>query len=146
MAELASALDEKDDLEGKLNSLRRYRAEEFIRIGLHDIGGELELENVIAQLSDLAEACLDGALKISFQELEKSYGQMTGGSFAILGMGKLGGREIDYNSDLDLMPPRGPRVRAPHRGASIPMNITSGSGRNSSLSFQPLWQRESFTR
>ena len=103
VAELASALDEKDDLEGKLNSLRRYRAEEFIRIGLHDIGGELELENVIAQLSDLAEACLDGALKISFQELEKSYGQMTGGSFAILGMGKLGGREIDYNSDLDLI-------------------------------------------
>ncbi|MFQ5917558.1 MAG: bifunctional [glutamate--ammonia ligase]-adenylyl-L-tyrosine phosphorylase/[glutamate--ammonia-ligase] adenylyltransferase, partial [Candidatus Binatia bacterium] len=102
-SELTAAIEENDDLEGKLNSLRRYRAEEFIRIGLHDIGGELELEEVITQLSDLAEACLEGALRLCYQEMEMSYGRISEGRFAILGMGKLGGREIDYNSDLDLI-------------------------------------------
>ncbi|MEE9550081.1 MAG: bifunctional [glutamate--ammonia ligase]-adenylyl-L-tyrosine phosphorylase/[glutamate--ammonia-ligase] adenylyltransferase [Candidatus Binatia bacterium] len=101
--ELTATLEYNDDMEDKLNSLRRFRAEEFIRIGLHDIGGELGLEDVIAQLSDLADACLEGALRLSFQEMDRSYGRMSGGRFAILGMGKLGGSEIDYNSDLDLI-------------------------------------------
>jgi glutamate-ammonia-ligase adenylyltransferase len=101
--ELVTHLDEQDDLEDKLNSLRRYRAEEFIRIGLHDIGGELELEEVIEQLSDLADACLDGAVSVAFHEMEESHGQMPDGTFAIIAMGKLGGREINYHSDLDLI-------------------------------------------
>ncbi len=102
-AELQDALAEAGDLEGKLNALRRYRAEEFIRIGLHDLGGSLPFEDVVAQLSDLADACLEGALFLSRKELERSFGAIEEGTFAVLGMGKLGGREIDYNSDLDLI-------------------------------------------
>lgn len=93
---------EDRDLEQRLNRLRRYRAEEFIRIGLHDLGGALGLEEVQAQLSDLAEACLEAALKLAFEEMNKSYGGLEG-RFSILGLGKFGGREIDYNSDLDLI-------------------------------------------
>ncbi len=103
LAELVSHLDEEEDLQVKLNSLRRYRAEEFIRIGLHDIGGELELEEVIEQLSDLAEACLRGAVRLATHELEASYGRIPKGAFAVVAMGKLGGREINYHSDLDLI-------------------------------------------
>ncbi len=103
MDELASHLDQRDDLEDKLNSLRRYRAEEFIRIGLHDIGGELELEEVIEQLSDLADACLHGAVRLAVQEVEASLGGFPKGTFTVVAMGKLGGREINYHSDLDLI-------------------------------------------
>ena len=103
LAELMAGLRETDDLEARLNAIRRYRAEEFIRIGLHDLGRELELQEVIGQLSDLAEVCLERALGLSFQEMEKNYGKVFAGRFAVLGMGKLGGREIDYNSDLDLI-------------------------------------------
>lgn len=103
LGELLPALDGINDLEGKLNALRRYKAEELIRIGLHDLGEALRLEDAIRQLSELADACLEGGLRLSVQEMESNFGQVEGGSFAILGMGKLGGREIDYNSDLDLI-------------------------------------------
>ena len=101
--ELAAALGETTDVEEALDRLRRYRAEEFIRIGLHDLGGEVQLVALTTQLTDLAEACLDGALLIAGKEMERAHGKIRDGKFAVLGMGKLGGREIDYNSDLDLI-------------------------------------------
>lgn len=101
--ELSASLAEIDDVGSKLNVLRRYKAEELIRIGLHDLGEALKLEEVIRQLSDLAEACLEGGLRLSLQEMEKHFGKIEDGKFVILGMGKLGGKEIDYNSDLDLI-------------------------------------------
>lgn len=103
LEELAVRLGETDDLERKLNALRRFKAEELIRIGLHDLGKVLGLEEVTRQLSDLAEVCLEGGLMLSVQEMEQNFGKVEGGRFSILGMGKLGGREIDYNSDLDLI-------------------------------------------
>lgn len=103
LAELRAALGSAADLESKLNVLRRYRAEEFLRIGLHDLGEELEIEEVQRQLSDLAEACLEGALELACREMEKTFDAPAGFRFAVIGMGKLGGREIDYNSDLDLI-------------------------------------------
>ena len=103
LRELMDMLDEVDDLEDRLNAMRRYKAEEFIRIGLHDLGEALELQEVVGQLSKLAAACLEGALQLSHQETEKSFGRIPRGKFAVLAMGKLGGKEIDYNSDLDLI-------------------------------------------
>lgn len=103
LKELLAALTEVGDLESKLNTLRRYRVEEFIRIGLHDLGGALEIEEVVEQLSSLAAACLECASRLAAEEMEKIYGKLPRGRFAILGMGKLGGKEIDYISDLDLI-------------------------------------------
>lgn len=103
LTEILSALAASDDLEANLNAVRRCRVEEFIRIGLHDLGGSLELEEVLGQLSSLADACLEATLGLVAREMGKGYGNLPRGRFAILGMGKLGGREIDYNSDLDLI-------------------------------------------
>ncbi|HZD40201.1 MAG TPA: hypothetical protein VE131_05730, partial [Terriglobales bacterium] len=102
-SELRIALAEPADLEAKLNAVRRYKTEEFIRIGLHDLGGAIDLDHVLAQLSDLAEACLGATLRLAVGELEEKFGGIAGGEFAVLGMGKMGGRELDYNSDLDLV-------------------------------------------
>ncbi len=103
LAELRGALKESADLEIKLNALRRYKTEEFIRIGLHDLGGTIDLETVLKQLSNLAEACLEGALQLTLDELHQKFGAIYLSRFAVLGMGKMGGRELDYNSDLDLV-------------------------------------------
>ncbi|HET8563338.1 MAG TPA: bifunctional [glutamate--ammonia ligase]-adenylyl-L-tyrosine phosphorylase/[glutamate--ammonia-ligase] adenylyltransferase, partial [Candidatus Binatia bacterium] len=103
LAELRTALSEGHDIEEKLNSLRRYKAEEFIRIGLHDLGGTIQLDHVLNQLSDLAEACVEGAVELTFSELQGKFGEVPKGRFTVIGMGKMGGREIDYNSDLDLV-------------------------------------------
>jgi [glutamine synthetase] adenylyltransferase / [glutamine synthetase]-adenylyl-L-tyrosine phosphorylase len=102
-AELQAALNQQLDLEGKLNALRRHKTEEFIRIGLHDLGGAVQLERVLKQLSDLAAACLQCALQLTIEELQAKFGPISSPRFAILGMGKMGGRELDYNSDLDLV-------------------------------------------
>ncbi len=102
--ELGAALGAYDnDLEAKLNAIRRYKTEEFIRIGLHDLGGSIELVPALQQLSNLAEACLQAALDLTLAELREKYGAVTNGKFAVIGCGKLGAREIDYNSDLDLV-------------------------------------------
>ncbi len=104
LRELLTALGLADnDLEAKLNALRRYKTEEFIRIGLHDLGGSIELVPTLAQLSDLADACLQAALDLTLAELSEKYGTVPNGKFAVIGGGKLGAREIDYNSDLDLV-------------------------------------------
>ena len=103
LAELRAALAEHGDVEAKLNALRRYKTEEFIRIGLHDLGGQLELVQVLTQLSKLADACLQAAVDLTLAELEQKHGAVPAGQFVVVGGGKLGGRELDYNSDLDLI-------------------------------------------
>jgi [glutamine synthetase] adenylyltransferase / [glutamine synthetase]-adenylyl-L-tyrosine phosphorylase len=103
LGELQLALGEYEDIEGKLNALRRYKNEEFIRIGLHDLGGAIELVQALIQLSDLADACVQAALDIALAELMEKHGAVPHGRFAVIGGGKLGGRELDYNSDLDLI-------------------------------------------
>ena len=101
--ELRATLSEPVDLEDKLNVLRRHKSEEFIRIGLHDLGGTIQIVPVLTQLSDLADACVEVALSLTLEEMRAKFGSIPKGRFTVIGMGKMGGREIDYNSDLDLV-------------------------------------------
>ena len=101
--ELTASIGETADIEDRLDRLRRYRIEEFIRLGLHDLGGELGFDDTIAQLTDLAEACLEAALTLARGEQDRRHGAPEDGRFAVLAMGKLGEGQLDYNSDLDLI-------------------------------------------
>ncbi len=108
--ELASLLSQAEDFEELLDVLRRYRNEEFLRIGLNDIHGKVGQGSIASQLTDLAETCLEAACTIATAELSR-FGQPTwrdNGTYhrsnlAIIGMGKLGGRELNYHSDLDII-------------------------------------------
>src|SRR5436189_289420 len=64
-AELGARLAAAPDLEARLDTLRRFRHEEFLRIGVHDIEGTLEPAEVGRQLTSLAETCLAAALAIA---------------------------------------------------------------------------------
>jgi len=103
LGEMRTALSQCDDAESELNALRRYKNEEFIRIGLHDLGGAIDLVETLIQLSDLADASVQAALEMALPELEQNHGTVPQGRFAVIGGGKMGGRELDYNSDLDLI-------------------------------------------
>ena len=97
-----------DDEEGQLNELRRVRNEQVLRVGLHDIAGELELEEVWAQLSALAQAILARIYPLCLASAARRYGlpRLPDGrqaGMSILALGKLGGRELTYASDLDLV-------------------------------------------
>ena len=103
-AELESRLAEVDEYEDQLDILRGYRTEEFLRIGIHDSNGLLDFTEASAQLSALAETCLAGALVIARTALQQQRGSPAfPGRLAIIGMGKLGAEELNYNSDLDLI-------------------------------------------
>jgi glutamate-ammonia-ligase adenylyltransferase len=91
-----------DLLERRLGELRRYKDEEVLRISIHDIAGTIELGSVATQLTDLAEACLERCLALAEEEA-RAKGYLPAGRLCVIGMGKLGGRELGYHSDLDLI-------------------------------------------
>ena len=97
---LSGSVDE--DLERRLCELRRYKDEEVLRIAMHDIAGSIRLSSVAEQLSDLAEALLGAALELAEEEA-RAKGRMPPGRLAVIALGKLGGRELGYHSDLDLI-------------------------------------------
>lgn len=87
----------------KLNALRRFKQREMALIGLRDLAGRANLMQVVAEVSNLADVCLKEVLGIHWQELTAKYGEPSTRDFAIIGLGKLGGRELNYSSDIDLM-------------------------------------------
>ncbi len=104
--ELAGRLGAARDYEGELDTLRRFRTEEFLRIGVHDIQGELQPPQVAAQLSALADVCLAQALGLAWRDVTRRLGlppEPPTEGLAVLAMGKLGGAELNYHSDLDLI-------------------------------------------
>ncbi|MBS1110354.1 MAG: Glutamate-ammonia-ligase adenylyltransferase, partial [Anaeromyxobacteraceae bacterium] len=89
-------------MERKLAELRRVKNEEVLRIAMHDIAGSIPLVSVAEQLSDLAEALLGAALELAEEEA-RAKGRMPPGRLTVMALGKLGGRELGYHSDLDLI-------------------------------------------
>ena len=102
--ELASMLAAAETYEDRLDVLRRLRNEHFLRIGTNDLMGLLPFPALSSQLSDLADVCLAATWKVAEHETLQRYGLVASpGSFAVVGMGKLGSRELTYHSDLDLI-------------------------------------------
>lgn len=110
--ELAGYLSNASDYEDKLNTLRRFRNEEFLRIALNDMHENTPQGQTTRQLSMVADACLQQALVIAREELCERYGRPCcvddsgrahEAEFAIIGLGKLGGQELNYHSDLDII-------------------------------------------
>ena len=88
--------------------LRRFRLREMIRIAWRDLSGWADLSQTMADLSALADACIHQALLLLYEWACHKYGIPTGddGSpqyLVVLGMGKLGGGELNFSSDVDLI-------------------------------------------
>jgi len=82
----------------QLEWLRRYHEAERLRIGLRDILGLADFEQNLTELSALADACLQYALEVAMRE-----NKLKSSPLVIVGLGKLGGMEINYGSDLDIV-------------------------------------------
>ena len=108
VAELASEVDALGDPAAVTTALRRFKRRETLRIAYGDIVRGQLLETVTAQISHLADAIVEGALRFSWRQLVQKRGlprRPDGGlcRFVVLGMGKLGGDELNYSSDIDLV-------------------------------------------
>jgi glutamate-ammonia-ligase adenylyltransferase len=84
------------------DALRRFRRRELLRVAVRDLGGSLPVERVGAELTAVAEACLVAGLEVATRPLHAA-GQVPPVELAVLGMGTLGGAELNYVSDLDIV-------------------------------------------
>jgi [glutamine synthetase] adenylyltransferase / [glutamine synthetase]-adenylyl-L-tyrosine phosphorylase len=107
----ADSIAQADDLETAMEALRGFKNQQFLRVAASDVTGQFPVAEVSNQLTYIAEACLAAALAVAWRELVDRYGEPhcsdAGGHrkvrFAIIGYGKLGGWELGYGSDLDLV-------------------------------------------
>ena len=96
--EAAAACSLADDLPSKLDALRRFQHWELLRIGACDSFGLFDLKSVTVQLSLLADALAQSCLNLNAADLE-----IDPSGFVVLAFGKLGGEELNYSSDIDLV-------------------------------------------
>jgi glutamate-ammonia-ligase adenylyltransferase len=82
------------------DALRRFKRRELLRVAARDLAGQVAVEQVAAELADLADACLEAALALAAAEAGHHPSPMR---LAVLGMGKLGGTELNYVSDIDVL-------------------------------------------
>ncbi len=102
--QLAAATDEA----ALMRLLRRFRRREMVRIAWRDLAGWADLAETLNDLSQLAEACVCGALARLEAWQRREHGTPKDGAgrpigLVVLGMGKLGAWELNFSSDIDLI-------------------------------------------
>ncbi|MTH46635.1 bifunctional [glutamate--ammonia ligase]-adenylyl-L-tyrosine phosphorylase/[glutamate--ammonia-ligase] adenylyltransferase [Intestinirhabdus alba] len=99
----------EDDEEQRLEALRQFKQAQQLRIAAADIAGTLPVMKVSDHLTWLAEAIIDAVVQQAWTQMVARYGlpghlsEREGRGFAVVGYGKLGGWELGYSSDLDLI-------------------------------------------
>jgi glutamate-ammonia-ligase adenylyltransferase len=86
-----------------LDAVRRLLRREVLRVGVQDLLGLADLRRITAQLSLIADVVIDAVLAASIVQLKQKHGAIPDDPFAVIGLGKLGGGELNYSSDVDLL-------------------------------------------
>jgi len=102
---------DEDDLEQQMDVLRQFQQASMLGVAAADVNAEMPLMQVSDHLTEIAEIVLAHALTLAWHHLVKKHGrpssiidgQPCDPGFAILGYGKLGGIELGYGSDLDMV-------------------------------------------
>ncbi|NUW66322.1 bifunctional [glutamate--ammonia ligase]-adenylyl-L-tyrosine phosphorylase/[glutamate--ammonia-ligase] adenylyltransferase [Vibrio coralliilyticus] len=99
----------EDDMEQQMEALRQFKQICILRIAAADIAGVLPVMKVSDHLTYLAEAIVESVVNQAWLQMAEKYGEPThlkdreGRGFAVIGYGKVGGWELGYNSDLDIV-------------------------------------------
>ena len=106
---------EPDDVEAMMDTWRQFKLCQQLRIAASDISGSLPIANVSDKLTVLAEVVLEQVVHAAWHQISERFGipnhlTADNSGFAVVAYGKLGGYELGYGSDLDLVflhnPPR----------------------------------------
>ncbi|MCF8068253.1 MAG: bifunctional [glutamate--ammonia ligase]-adenylyl-L-tyrosine phosphorylase/[glutamate--ammonia-ligase] adenylyltransferase [Desulfobacterales bacterium] len=105
LSAITSAVQEVSDLG---ECLKRFRAREMVRIAWRDLSGRADLDDVMTCMTWFADACIDISLSILFRQFCERYGKPLNNNgvlqqLVVIGMGKLGGVELNFSSDIDLI-------------------------------------------
>ncbi|HAG96375.1 MAG: bifunctional [glutamate--ammonia ligase]-adenylyl-L-tyrosine phosphorylase/[glutamate--ammonia-ligase] adenylyltransferase [Pseudomonadales bacterium] len=100
----------EDDLERQMDALRQFKHSHVLRVAASEIAETLPLMKVSDYLTWLAETLLQAVLELAWHQMVDKYGRPTRADgtpceqdFIIVGYGKVGGIELSYSSDLDLV-------------------------------------------
>ncbi len=90
------------------SELRRFRNRYLLRVLWREVQQQADLDETLQQLSDLADRLLDAATRFAEKQLQSRFGRVKNSAgdsvpLVILGMGKLGGRELNFSSDIDVI-------------------------------------------
>ncbi|MCX7034771.1 MAG: bifunctional [glutamate--ammonia ligase]-adenylyl-L-tyrosine phosphorylase/[glutamate--ammonia-ligase] adenylyltransferase [Arenimonas sp.] len=100
---LAAAVPHAGDTEAALNALNELRQAIGFRVGLATLGQRLPAGDAAHRLAALAEGLLVATLDVAEADIIAAHGRVPGAGLAVLGYGSLGGRELGFGSDLDLV-------------------------------------------
>ena len=109
---LRESLDTFKTYELKCDAIRRFKRREMLRIGVRDLLGVADVKQTVSSLSDLAMVLIQMVYEIVDEDLRTQHGspahrtrngRWVESSFVVMGMGKLGGGELNYSSDVDLV-------------------------------------------
>src|SRR6202795_4733870 len=96
------ALTSDSEVDSNFGALRFWKGREMTRVAVRELAAVAPLEETTGELSLIAEICLRRVFEFWDAELRQRYGSPKGG-FAIFGLGKLGGGELNHSSDVDLL-------------------------------------------
>lgn len=99
----------EEDMEQQMENIRQFKQTQLLRIAAADIADVLPVMKVSDHLTYLAEAIVEAVVNQAWYQMTEKYGQPShlagrdGRGFAVIGYGKVGGIELGYNSDLDVV-------------------------------------------
>jgi glutamate-ammonia-ligase adenylyltransferase len=99
----------EEDMEQQMEALRQFKQMQFLRIAAADIAGAIELPKVSDHLTYLSEALMGYVIHIAWAQMVEKFGMPSNvidtdrKGFAVIGYGKMGGFELGYGSDLDVV-------------------------------------------
>ena len=102
--EIKKTIASYKSLNSKLNALRTIKRKELLRIGTKDILGHTSLEETTAELSTLANVLTGELFNLCYKEVLVKYGiKKLNRKYCLVSLGKLGGNELNYSSDIDII-------------------------------------------
>jgi glutamate-ammonia-ligase adenylyltransferase len=121
----------------RLTSLRRFRLRHLVRLAAREVLSPADPETIAAEWTAVAEVCLRAALEAAFDQARREcrWAGPGPGGFSVVALGRLGGRELQFGSDLDLFYLFEPRGRLPRdyemvaQGLDAALTETTQEGR-----------------
>lgn len=101
--EASQTVEGFERVDKKLDALKRFQRREILLIGAKEILGKSSIVQSTYELSILADSIVHTTIKIGIEEFQKRYGFEIQNTLACIGLGKLGGNELNFSSDIDLI-------------------------------------------
>ena len=108
---MRSAAGRREAPDAAVSAIRAIRRAEIFRVAVADLQGRLDLATVGESLTDISEATVEAALEVVMAAVARERDGDLGTDLLVVGMGRLGGRELGYSSDADVL-----YVHRPHEG------------------------------